>query len=50
VRAQVGSALTYCSSGGADSSGAAALHKAIGDQLTCVSVDNGLLQAASKAE
>ena len=33
-------------SGGVDSSVAAALiHKAIGDQLTCVFVDHGLLQA-----
>ena len=33
-------------SGGVDSSVAAALvHKAIGDQLTCIFVDNGLLRA-----
>ena len=34
-------------SGGVDSSVVAALlHKAIGDQLTCVFVDNGLLRKA----
>ena len=38
-------------SGGVDSSVAAALiHKAIGDQLTCVFVDNGLLRLNEKAE
>ena len=46
VRAQVGSERLICGlSGGVDSAVAAALvHKAIGDQLTCVFVDNGLLR------
>jgi GMP synthase (glutamine-hydrolysing) len=46
VRAQVGDARVICGlSGGVDSSVAAALvHKAIGDQLTCVFVDTGLLR------
>jgi len=46
IRAQVGSGRVICGlSGGVDSSVAAALiHKAIGDQLTCVFVDNGLLR------
>jgi GMP synthase (glutamine-hydrolysing) len=47
VRAQVGSERVLCAlSGGVDSSVAAALvHKAIGDQLTCVFVDTGLMRA-----
>jgi GMP synthase (glutamine-hydrolysing) len=46
IRAQVGSAKVICGlSGGVDSAVAAALvHKAIGDQLTCVFVDTGLLR------
>jgi GMP synthase (glutamine-hydrolysing) len=46
VRAQVGSARVICGlSGGVDSAVAAALvHKAVGDQLTCVFVDHGLLR------
>ncbi|MFT6492501.1 MAG: GMP synthase (glutamine-hydrolyzing) [Porticoccus sp.] len=46
VRAQVGSDKVLLGlSGGVDSSVVAALlHKAIGDQLTCVFVDNGLLR------
>ena len=46
VRAQVGSARVLLGlSGGVDSSVVAALlHKAIGDQLTCVFVDHGLLR------
>jgi len=46
VRAQVGSERVILGlSGGVDSSVAAALiHRAIGDQLTCVFVDNGLLR------
>jgi GMP synthase (glutamine-hydrolysing) len=46
VRAQVGSDHVLLGlSGGVDSSVVAALlHKAIGDQLTCVFVDNGLLR------
>ena len=46
IRAQVGSDEVILGlSGGVDSAVAAALiHKAIGDQLTCVFVDNGLLR------
>jgi GMP synthase (glutamine-hydrolysing) len=46
VRSQVGSERAICGlSGGVDSAVAAALvHKAIGDQLTCVFVDTGLLR------
>ena len=46
IRAQVGSARVICGlSGGVDSATAAALvHRAIGDQLTCVLVDHGLLR------
>jgi GMP synthase (glutamine-hydrolysing) len=47
IRAAVGSEKVVCGlSGGVDSSVAAALvHRAIGDQLTCVFVDHGLLRA-----
>src|SRR5436190_247774 len=46
VRKQVGSAKVICGlSGGVDSSVTAALlHKAIGKQLVCIFVDNGLLR------
>jgi GMP synthase (glutamine-hydrolysing) len=46
IRAAVGSAPVYCAlSGGVDSSVAALLvHRAVGDQLTCVFVDTGLLR------
>ncbi len=46
VREQVGSDQLICGlSGGVDSSVVAALlHKAIGEQLTCIFVDNGLLR------
>ncbi len=46
IRAKVGSERVICGlSGGVDSSVAAVLlHEAIGDQLTCVFVDNGLLR------
>jgi GMP synthase (glutamine-hydrolysing) len=46
IREQVGDAHVVCGlSGGVDSSVAAALvHRAIGDQLTCVFVDTGLLR------
>lgn len=46
VRAQVGDARVLCAlSGGVDSAVAAALvHRAVGDQLSCVFVDHGLLR------
>lgn len=46
IREQVGDAQVICGlSGGVDSAVAAALvHRAIGDQLTCVFVDHGLLR------
>jgi GMP synthase (glutamine-hydrolysing) len=46
IRAQVGDAHVICGlSGGVDSSVVAALlHRAIGDQLTCVFVDHGMLR------
>jgi GMP synthase (glutamine-hydrolysing) len=46
VRSQVGEAEVLCAlSGGVDSAVAALLvHKAVGDQLTCVFVDTGLLR------
>jgi GMP synthase (glutamine-hydrolysing) len=46
IRAQVGDGLVICGlSGGVDSAVAAVLiHEAIGDQLTCVFVDHGLLR------
>jgi GMP synthase (glutamine-hydrolysing) len=45
IREQVGCAL----SGGVDSSVAAALtHRAIGDQLTCIFIDNGVLRAGER--
>ena len=52
IRAQVGSGKVICGlSGGVDSSVAAALiHEAIGDQLTCIFVDHGLLRAGEAEE
>jgi len=46
IRAQVGSAGVVCGlSGGVDSAVTAALvHRAVGDQLTCIFVDTGLLR------
>jgi GMP synthase (glutamine-hydrolysing) len=47
IRATVGESRVVCGlSGGVDSSVAAALvHEAVGDQLTCIFVDHGLLRA-----
>ena len=52
IREQVGTSHVICGlSGGVDSSVAAALlHEAIGDQLTCVFVDHGLLRKDEAAE
>ena len=52
IRAQVGNKQVICGlSGGVDSSVAAILiHEAIGDQLTCVFVDHGLLRKNEAAE
>jgi GMP synthase (glutamine-hydrolysing) len=52
IRAQVGEARVICGlSGGVDSAVAAALvHKAIGDQLTAVFVDHGLLRDGEKEQ
>ncbi len=46
IRKQVGDAEVLCAlSGGVDSAVAAVLtHRAVGDQLTCIFVDNGLLR------
>jgi GMP synthase (glutamine-hydrolysing) len=52
IRAQVGSEQVLCGlSGGVDSAVAALLvHKAVGDQLTCVFVDHGLLRKDEAAQ
>ena len=52
IRSQVGRGHVVCGlSGGVDSAVAAALlHEAIGDQLTCIFVDTGLLRAGEAEE
>ncbi len=52
IRAQVGTGQVICGlSGGVDSSVAAVLiHEAIGDQLTCIFVDHGMLRAGEAEE
>jgi GMP synthase (glutamine-hydrolysing) len=52
VRAQIGDARVICGlSGGVDSAVAAAIvHRAVGDQLTCVFVDHGLLRAGEREQ
>lgn len=52
IKEQVGDNHVLCAlSGGVDSSVAAALvHKAIGDQLTCVYVDTGLMRAGESEQ
>jgi GMP synthase (glutamine-hydrolysing) len=52
IRAQVGKGRVICGlSGGVDSSVAAVLiHEAIGDQLTCIFVDHGLMRQNEAAE
>jgi GMP synthase (glutamine-hydrolysing) len=52
IRAQVGDGKVICGlSGGVDSAVAAVLiHEAIGDQLTCVFVDHGLMRANEATE
>jgi GMP synthase (glutamine-hydrolysing) len=52
IRKQVGSGKVICGlSGGVDSSVAAVLiHEAIGDQLTCIFVDTGLMRSGESEE
>jgi GMP synthase (glutamine-hydrolysing) len=52
IRAQVGDKLVICGlSGGVDSAVAAAIvHRAVGDNLTCVFVDHGLLRKGEREQ
>ena len=52
IRSQIGDSKVICGlSGGVDSAVAAALvHKAVGDNLTCVFVDHGLLRAGEREQ
>ncbi len=52
IRAQVGSGRAVCAlSGGVDSAVAAVLvHRAIGDRLTCIYVDSGLMRAGESQQ
>lgn len=52
IKAQIGTKTVICGlSGGVDSAVAAALvHKAVGDQLTCVFVDHGLLRKGEREQ
>jgi len=52
IRSQVGEGRAICGlSGGVDSSVAAALvHRAIGDQLTCIFVDHGMMRKNERQE